>query len=104
MVNDKVVKLMDFGTREFKKMQHDALKEHVLDVLGRLMNTIKLENYDDVADYYTFSSPSGDCMGLDNEVINFAYRNGERKDIVEVIAELEMLKSAFEEKDEDFGW
>ena len=103
MVNDKVVKLMDFGTRELKKMQHDALKEHVLTILSNLMNTIKLENYDDVVDYYTFSSPSGDSMGLDNDVINFAYRNGERKDIAEVVAELGNLKSAFEEEN-DFSY
>ena len=97
MVNDKVVKLMDFGTRELKKMQYDALKEHVLAVLERLSNTIRLENYDDVIDYYTFHSGSGDCVGSDNDVINFAYRNGERKDIIEIISELEFLKSDFED-------
>jgi hypothetical protein len=83
--------LMSTTPETLAKQQHEELKKHVLDVLDKVRESILADHYPGVRALTSFS-PAGDGMGLDNNFINFDYKNTDYGvDIVEVLDELESL-------------
>ena len=51
--------------------QHRLVKEKVICLLENIVSKIKNEEYKDIGGF-TFSSPAGDFMGMDNNCIDFS--------------------------------
>lgn len=73
--------------------QYSALSEHVRKVLRKIDQIVEYGTYKEM-DALLFYSPSGDCMGSDNQCINFGYKKekGSCLDIAEVVGELIRLQ------------
>ena len=76
------------------KTQHDALKQHAMEVLAGAMAAITNENYNS-AKKLTFTSPAGDCMGIDSEPIEFSYGTEKCISFGEIVSMLSELKSTY---------
>jgi len=86
-------KLLETKPETLAEEQHDALKEHVIIVLDKVMTAIKSENYDAV-EAMTSSSPAGDGYGADNSFIEFEWEpTADGVDIADVAGTLRGLKS-----------
>ena len=72
--------------------QYESLKQHTLDTLNKVVQLIKNEKYDKIAEYVSFSS-SGDGYGNENYYIDFYCG-----DIAETTERLKYLKSTSEGK------
>lgn len=77
--------------------QHAALKEHVIKVLETTLQAVKDEYYTAVNNLTQFS-PAGDCMGCENNFINFGYDEKEPLDICDVMERLIELKKIAKKK------
>jgi len=85
-------KLLETKPETLAEEQHDALKEHVIIVLDKVMTVIKSERYGDVG-ALTSSSPAGDGYGTDKSFIEFDWvQSNDGMDIVEVVEVLDSLK------------
>lgn len=92
-------KLMETTPQELAKVQHDALKQHVLAVLDNIRSLIQKENYTFILDEnreVILYSPSGDGYGQHNHFINFGYQKDNPLDIKEVVSQLNSLKTQIE--------
>lgn len=72
--------------------QHDALKEHTIEILERVLKQLKKEEYKAI-EKDLFRSPAGDCMGSDNSCIDFSYNNDEVMDLGDMVSMLNNLKA-----------
>lgn len=93
MNNENLKNIMSITVENLAKKQHDAIKEHVLDVLQNISELIKEEKYDQI-EKFTFYSGQGDGWGnaRENDVINFAYLDNDVMDIIEITDVLKNLK------------
>lgn len=91
-MNKELKNIMSITIENLAKTQHDALKRHVINVLDTVKKCIEKEQYDQIEDL-TFESPAGDGWGLDNQVIDFSYKDDENMDITEVAWLLNNLKT-----------
>lgn len=88
-------KLMETTPEQLKKLQHDSLKIHILNVLDEIRKCVEEEDFDKVKTL-TFHSGEGDGWGdaSSNEVINFAYRKDDELDFDEIMWKLKLLKES----------
>lgn len=90
-MNKELENIMSLTVENLAKEQHNALKKHVINVLDKVKQYIEYEKYTEIENL-TFESPAGDGWGLDNQVINFGYKECEELDITEVVYILKKLK------------
>lgn len=77
-------------------MKYKALKKHTIKVLKKITELIENDKLEE-AEKMLANSPAGDCMGCDNNYINFEYRikipnYDDGMDIGRVLEDLENLK------------
>lgn len=96
--NETLEILMKTSPESLAETQHDAMKQHVLNVLADAMAAITKENYT-AANKMTFNSPAGDCMGIDSYPIEFSYFTDPEKwgiSFGDIVTELRTLKEQSE--------
>lgn len=86
-----IQEIMEIDIDNLAEKQHNAVKNHVIEVLQDIINLVEEEKYEEIQNKLIYS-PSGDGYGGDNHYINFSYRNGE-EDIKEMMDRLKNLKS-----------
>lgn len=93
-MNKSLENIMSMTVENLAKKQHEALKQHVINVLDNVKKCIEEESYNNI-EKLTFHSGEGDGWGdaSDNEVIDFSYNEGENMDIDEVVSKLINLKA-----------
>lgn len=91
-MNKELENIMSITVENLAKTQHDALKQYTLNILNKVKQYIEDERYTEIEDL-TFESPAGDGWGLDNQVINFGYKECEELDITEIVWKLNNLKN-----------
>lgn len=89
--NMNIQEIMEIDIDNLAEKQHNAVKNHVIEVLQDIINLVEEEKYEEIQNKLIYS-PSGDGYGEDNHYINFSYRNGE-EDIKEMMDRLKNLKS-----------
>lgn len=95
MEKDELYKIMNktLDPKQLALEQAEAYKGYIYSKLNDLMTEIAgVDENADVekfAEKYCFDSPSGDCMGSDNSVIDFGY--GDSVDIVEALTKIVSL-------------
>lgn len=87
--------ILDTNIEQLKKDQFKALTEHVEKTLNEIVFLFKERQFTTIRERFVEYSPAGDCMGCDNSFINFAWNEGERKDIEDI---LEMAVSFTEQE------
>lgn len=88
-----IKEILKMTPENLAKEQHDTLKKAVVDKLNTIARLINNEQYLKVSDFYLESSPSGDCMGCDNEYIDFSDIYGEDiGDVIEKLIHLSTIK------------
>ena len=86
----KYLKSTGVSAKEIKRIQYTELKNNVVDRLKTITDLVK--NDADI-DMFLGYSPAGDCMGCDNNFINFGDLIGDDyKDINEITTLLKDLK------------
>lgn len=100
MYNKELTSIMNITVESLARVQHDALKKHVLDTLDKVKQYIEEERYEDVKADLTFFSGGGDGWGCssENNVINFDYTGESEMDILEVAYKLIELKKVISTK------
>jgi hypothetical protein len=75
MNKNEVKKIMEkkVNPRELAREQYDAYQDYIIQKLKGIIEGIENGNYEDIISEDTFISPAGDCMGMDNTVINFSF-------------------------------
>lgn len=99
MNNKSLKEIMSMTVENLAKKQHDALKQHALDVLDRAKKYIEEERYDDIQKDLTFYSDCGDGWGsesTENYPLEFGIEVDDRIDIAEISSELLKLKKKME--------
>lgn len=89
-----LVDIMSIDVDNLKQKQHDALKNHAINILKDVIELLETENYSEIQNKFLEHSPAGDGYGEDNCYINFGLSgmNGEPLDLDEVIDKLNYLK------------
>lgn len=82
---------METKPETLARKQLDALKEYSVNILQNIQDLINAERFNEI-DNFTFSSPAGDCMGSDNDCINFSFEKGEYLDIKEMCEKMKHIK------------
>jgi hypothetical protein len=86
--------LMQTSPEDLAATQHEALKKHVLTILGVIQTHIENEDYDKIKEHHLIYSPAGDGYGMDNHFINFDFtEHKDGMDIDEVLDALINLRS-----------
>ncbi len=90
----KLEELMRTTPETLANMQIKALKEHIIEILDKVRECILNEDFDTIENL-TFYSGQGDGWGeaRDNDVINFAYKEEDKMDILEIVEELRELRT-----------
>lgn len=95
--------LLTIDTTTLRQRQADALKQHVIEKLEKVINLMKLGQLDKVKEETAFS-PAGDGWGVDNYFINFGISElGEKweyLDIVEICNKIQALEGPLPERSE----
>lgn len=78
--------ILDTNIEQLKKDQFQALTEHVEKTLNEIVSLFKEKQFTTIRERFVEYSPAGDCMGCDNSFINFAWNEGERKDIEDILS------------------
>lgn len=76
--------ILDTNIEKLKQDQLKALQEQIKKVFDDIYDLFEKGKYQEIADKYVKYSPAGDCMGCDNDYINFSW-NDETKDIGDVL-------------------
>jgi|SRR3712207_11704 len=90
MNKQELNKIMNINVNNVAKIQHDSLKQFVLDKIDELRNLVETEQYEKVKDL-AFFSDCGDGWGeysREDYCINFAYLDNDEEDLIEVIDRL----------------
>lgn len=97
MSKELVARLMQTTTQNLAERQHNALKQHVLEVLTTFTDHIRNQRYDKAEEMLSHS-PAGDDMGTDVDYIDFTYDPDQRGegDIGTMLSLLKTLKGAME--------
>ncbi len=80
-----------FNPRELAKEQAEAYLKYIVGVLEEVKESISDGDYFAVKTMTSFS-PAGDCMGLDNNFINFGF-DKKPMDIIEALNYLKFLEN-----------
>lgn len=83
--------LMKTKPETLARKQLDALKEHCINVLQNIKDLIDSERFNEVKNF-TFYSPAGDCMGSENNCINFSFEKGVMLDVQEICEKMKQIK------------
>lgn len=89
-MSNKEIPLLAVNVNNLCEQQFEILKRHVIDVLIEAMDAIREEDFKKAVQM-TFNSPAGDCMGLENNCIDFGF-NDEKMDFMEAVCRLNDLK------------
>ncbi|MBQ2176233.1 MAG: hypothetical protein II453_14620 [Alphaproteobacteria bacterium] len=76
--------ILDTNIEKLKQDQLKALQEQMKKVFDDIYDLFEKGKYQEIADKYVKYSPAGDCMGCDNDYINFSW-NDKVKDIGDVL-------------------
>lgn len=89
----KVQAIMEkkFNPRELAKEQYETYKKYIVNTLKEIITGIENGCYEDIIQENTFESPAGDCMGMDNTVINFSFDDTTPQDIRQALNRLAFL-------------
>lgn len=85
-----IEEIMRIDVINLKMVQHEALKNHVIEKLKEVEKLVMQERYSELQDILAYS-PAGDGYGKDNYFINFGY-DGNEKDLCDVLDILKGLK------------
>jgi len=95
--------LLTIDTTTLRQRQADALKQHVIEKLEKVINLVKLGQLDKI-EKETAYSPAGDGYGSDTCFINFGIselgEEWEYLDIVEVCNKIKALEGPLPERSE----
>lgn len=89
--------IMDLTVENLAKEQFEYLKEHSVNILNKVIECIKNEDFESVQKMLVYS-PDGDDYGEENYYINFAYKKGMEMDINEIITTMQYLKEVLGNK------
>lgn len=64
--------LLETSPETLAENQHDELSLFVISKLEEIIKLVKVKAYDDLQDKLVHS-PAGDCMGCENDFIDFAW-------------------------------
>lgn len=87
----KDVNIMDLTVENLAKEQLEYLKGHSIDVLNKVIEHIKNEDFESIEAMLVYSS-AGDGYGDDNYYINFAYKKDQSVDISDIVYQMKWLK------------
>lgn len=76
--------ILDTNIEKLKQDQLKALQEQVKKVFDEIYTLFIEEKYQEILEKYIQYSPAGDCMGCENNFINFSWNN-KIKDIGDII-------------------
>lgn len=97
--------ILDTNIDQLKKDQLEALTEHVEKTLNEIIFLFKERQFKQIRDKFLEFSGAGDCMGDENNFINFAWNEGEIKDIEDILLMAESLtEKRTKEKKDDFDF
>ena len=92
-----VKEILSINVENLAKRQHEAVKNHALNILEIVSTLIKTEQYSKIHDLCQFS-PAGDGMGDDNNYIDFGIKGIgnelETMDICQLCELLQKLKNS----------
>lgn len=83
--------IMDLTVDNLAREQLKYLKEHSVETLNKIIECIQNDDFESIEKMLVYS-PAGDGYGEDNYYINFAYKDGMKMDINELIGTLKYLK------------
>lgn len=89
-MSNKEIPLLAVNVDNLCEQQFEVLKKHVIDTLNEAIEAIKEEDFKKAVQM-TFNSPAGDCMGLENNCIDFGF-NEKALDFMEAVCILNDLK------------
>lgn len=78
--------ILDTNIDQLKKDQLEALTEHVEKTLNEIVFLFKERQFTTIRQRFVEYSPAGDDMGCENNFINFAWNEGEIKDIEDILS------------------
>lgn len=92
--SESLTRLLSTTPENLARLQLDAIKDHVINILKRVIFLIEEGRYSDIEEMLD-RSPAGDCMGTDHHFINFAWEANPNDglDILEVLEMLEQLQT-----------
>lgn len=74
---------------QIAKLQFDCAKKGMLTILAKIIEHVRKDEFEQIAQYCS-NSPAGDCMGCENDFIDFGIIIGyEPMDIMSFVAYLE---------------
>ena len=82
--------ILDTNIDKLKQDQLKALQEHVKKVFDEIYRLFLDGKYQEINEKYIQYSPAGDCMGCDNNFINFSW-NDKIMDIGDILNMAEKL-------------
>ena len=91
-----IKKLMSLTPESLAEEQHVTLRDAVVKYIQEFANDIKREHYSKALSKLAFS-PAGDCLGCENEYLDFSWAmeepyGGNGVDVGDVLNRLEELK------------
>lgn len=92
--SESLTRLLSTTPENLARLQLDAIKEHAVNILKRVIFLLEEGRYSDIEEMLQ-RSPAGDCMGTDHHFIDFAWAPDpdDGLDILEVLEMLERLQS-----------
>lgn len=86
--------MMNILDTDIEKLKHDqlkALREQMKKVFDDIYELFEEKEYEEIEKKYIQYSPAGDCMGCDNNFINFSWNDKvmDIGDILEIAKRLE---------------
>lgn len=95
--------LLSIDTTTLRQRQADALKQHVIKKLEKIIDLVKIGHFDEIETETAFSG-AGDGYGNDNNYINFGIpemgKEWEYLDILEICDKIRSLEGPLPERQE----